>query len=101
MAGWGLSPVAWGPGRLTGGGCSNYAVLSAPKGACPPEDGGDCWVYTELKEIRSDPRHKRHGVYLWHHPIVATLHKGSATRGRSARSSWREPAWHWRASRQP
>ncbi len=41
-----------------------YPVLVAAKGACPPEDCGGRWGYTELKEILADPGHERHREML-------------------------------------
>lgn len=41
-----------------------YPVLVAAKGACPPEDCGGRWGYTELKEILADPAHERHREML-------------------------------------
>lgn len=41
-----------------------YPVLVAAKGACPPEDCGGPWGYSELKEILADPAHDRHQEML-------------------------------------
>jgi hypothetical protein len=41
-----------------------YPALVAAKGACPPEDCGGPWGYTELKEILADPAHDRHQEML-------------------------------------
>jgi hypothetical protein len=41
-----------------------YPVCVAGKGACPPEDCGGAWGYTELKEILADPGHKQHEEML-------------------------------------
>lgn len=36
----------------------------AGKGACPPEDCGGPWGYTDLKETLDDPRHNDHAEML-------------------------------------
>jgi hypothetical protein len=38
----------------------HYPVLVAAKGACPPEDCGGPWGYTDLKAILADPSHGQH-----------------------------------------
>ena len=40
------------------------AYLIAAKGACPPEDCGGHWGYTELKEIIADPSDEQHQEML-------------------------------------
>ena len=37
-----------------------YPSCVAGKGACPPEDCGGAWGYSELKEILADPSHEDH-----------------------------------------
>ena len=37
-----------------------YPSCVAGKGACPPEDCGGAWGYTDLKEILADPAHEEH-----------------------------------------
>jgi Plasmid pRiA4b ORF-3-like protein len=41
-----------------------YPVCVAGKGACPPEDCGGAWGYTEMKEILADPGHEQHKEML-------------------------------------
>lgn len=43
---------------------THYPMLVAAKGACPPEDCGGRWGYTELKEILADPSHEQHQEML-------------------------------------
>jgi hypothetical protein len=43
---------------------ARYPMLVAAKGACPPEDCGGPWGYTELKEILADPTHDQHQQIL-------------------------------------
>lgn len=42
----------------------HYPVLTAARGACPPEDCGGPWAYAELKEILVDPGHEQHQQML-------------------------------------
>jgi hypothetical protein len=37
-----------------------FPICLAGKGACPPEDCGGPWGYTDLKEALADPRHEDH-----------------------------------------
>jgi hypothetical protein len=39
---------------------THYPTLVASKGACPPEDCGGTWGYTNLKAILADPNHDEH-----------------------------------------
>ncbi len=39
---------------------THYPILVAAKGACPPEDCGGAWSYTDLKAILADPRDEQH-----------------------------------------
>ncbi len=39
---------------------AHYPILVASKGACPPEDCGGTWGYTNLKAILADPSHDEH-----------------------------------------
>ena len=43
---------------------TRYPVLIGAKGACPPEDCGGPWGYTNLREILADPRHDEHQQML-------------------------------------
>jgi hypothetical protein len=43
---------------------THYPVLVAAKGACPPEDCGGPWGYTDLKAILADPSHEQHQQML-------------------------------------
>lgn len=46
-----------------GQGAASLACL-AGKGACPPEDCGGAWGYSELKEVLADPDAEEHGDAL-------------------------------------
>lgn len=39
---------------------THYPILVASKGACPPEDCGGTWGYSNLKAILADPSHDKH-----------------------------------------
>ena len=39
---------------------THYPILTAAKGACPPEDCGGTWGYADLKAILADPNDERH-----------------------------------------
>ena len=39
---------------------NHYPILVASKGACPPEDCGGTWGYTNLKAILANPNHDEH-----------------------------------------
>jgi hypothetical protein len=43
---------------------THYPVLVAAKGACPPEDCGSAWGYTNLKNVLADPSHDEHQEML-------------------------------------
>lgn len=43
---------------------TQYPALVAARGACPPEDCGGRWGYTDLKEILADPGHEQHREML-------------------------------------
>lgn len=43
---------------------ARYPILMAGKGACPPEDCGGPWGYSELKETLADPHHQQHQEML-------------------------------------
>jgi hypothetical protein len=43
---------------------THYPVLIAAKGACPPEDCGGPWGYTNLKQVLADPSHEQHQEML-------------------------------------
>ena len=43
---------------------SHYPILVAAKGACPPEDCGGPWSYTDLKAILANPSHEQHQKML-------------------------------------
>jgi Plasmid pRiA4b ORF-3-like protein len=39
---------------------TDYPILVAAKGACPPEDCGGPWGYANLRQILADPGHNEH-----------------------------------------
>ncbi len=39
---------------------THYPILVTAKGACPPEDCGGAWSYTDLKAILADPSDEQH-----------------------------------------
>ncbi len=43
---------------------THYPILVAAKGACPPEDCGGTWGYTDLKAILADPNNEQHQEML-------------------------------------
>ena len=43
---------------------THYPILVAAKGACPPEDCGGPWGYTDLKAILADPNDEQHQEML-------------------------------------
>jgi Plasmid pRiA4b ORF-3-like protein len=43
---------------------THYPILVAAKGACPPEDCGGSWSYTNLKAILADPSDEQHREML-------------------------------------
>jgi hypothetical protein len=43
---------------------THYPILVAATGACPPEDCGGPWGYTDLKAILADPSHQQHQEML-------------------------------------
>jgi pRiA4b ORF-3-like protein len=43
---------------------THYPILTAAKGACPPEDCGGTWGYADLKAILADPNDERHQEML-------------------------------------
>ena len=43
---------------------TRYPILVAAKGACPPEDCGGTWSYTDLKAILANPGDEQHHEML-------------------------------------
>ena len=43
---------------------THYPILVAAKGACPPEDCGGPWGYTDLKTVLADPNDEQHQEML-------------------------------------
>jgi Plasmid pRiA4b ORF-3-like protein len=43
---------------------TQYPILVAAKGACPPEDCGGPWGYANLRAILADPSHDQHQAML-------------------------------------
>jgi hypothetical protein len=43
---------------------AHYPILTAAKGACPPEDCGGVWGYADLKDILANPNDERHREML-------------------------------------
>jgi hypothetical protein len=43
---------------------THYPALIAAKGACPPEDCGGHWGYSDLKQILADPSNEQHQEML-------------------------------------
>jgi hypothetical protein len=43
---------------------THYPILVAAKGACPPEDCGGRWSYTDLKAILANPNDEQHQQML-------------------------------------
>jgi hypothetical protein len=43
---------------------THYPILVAAKGACPPEDCGGPWGYSDLKQVLADPSDEQHQEML-------------------------------------
>lgn len=43
---------------------THYPILVAAKGACPPEDCGGAWGYSDLKQVLANPNDEQHQEML-------------------------------------